>query len=344
MQVHRRSQQRGFTLVELLAVIAVLGVLAAIVVFAVGSTSDQAHKSACATERSEIKTALERFKLDNQAYPSAGQGLASLATGAFYLRSAPSSSKWIYDPSGDVVGVGDCLSLASPSTPKLTGTVTVFAATSLTNVFNDIKAKLAAVDPGLTINYSFGGSNTLKAQINSGSPADVFAAADTLNAPNAPLVGSNQLFASNKLAIITRPGNPAGIGELGDLFSPAPQVVLCQTGVPCGTASDSAFATLGKTRAQVPHLVSETSNVGQVVTAVSLGGSNTVGIVYTTDASAAGSAVSTVTIPDANNAVNHYPIYRITSGAHLTEAQAFISYILSPEGQAFFVARGFGPP
>lgn len=341
----RRPGQQGFTLIEILLVIAVLGVLAGIVVFSVRDTTPRATESACAIERRTIRTALNSYRVDRGSYPTAVQGLGALES-AGLLQATPDDAKWVYDPSGDVVGIGRCITLPGEATPTATGTVTVFAATSLTNAFGDIKAKLAAVAPDLKVTYSFAGSNALKAQINTGaSPADVFAAADTLNAPNAPLVGSSQTFATNKLAIVTRPGNPAGVSALADLFVPGLQVVLCQTGVPCGTASNTAFGTLGKARGDLgANLRSEQANVGLVVSAVSSGAPNTVGIVYETDAAAAGSSLATVRIPAANNAVNQYPIYRISSGSNSAGAQAFISYVLSSEGQALLAARGFGPP
>lgn len=116
---------------------------------------------------------------------------------------------------------------------------------------------------------------------------------------------------------MARPGNPSGVGALGDLFVPGLQVVLCQTGVPCGTAANTAFATLGETRSSLgANLRSEQANVGLVVSAVTSGTPNTVGIVYETDAAVAGSSLATIHIPVANNAVNQYPIYRISTGSN----------------------------
>ena len=230
--------------------------------------------------------------------------------------------------------------------PKITGTVTVFAATSLTGAFGDIKAKLTAANPSLNLVMSFGGTATLKNQINtSTSPADVFAAADTSNSPNAPLVGSQALFASNTLAIITRPGNPAGITGLASLFGGSTQVVLCQSAQPCGNAANQAFVTIGKTRADLgANLASEAANVGGVVTAVAAGVPNTAGVAYATDAIANRETVDSVAIPASNNVVNQYPIYRINSGTNATGAEQFINFVLSPEGRSILAARGFGGP
>src|ERR1700741_3160454 len=70
-------------------------------------------------------------------------------------------------------------STSAPS--KLTGSLTVFAAASLTESFNDEKATLATSSPGLSLTYSFAGTSALVQQIQQGAPADVFASADQKN-------------------------------------------------------------------------------------------------------------------------------------------------------------------
>src|SRR3954469_7389286 len=66
--------ERGFTLVELLIVIVILGILASIVVFAVGNLGSNAKANACSTEKSTISTALEAYKANTGAYPANGPG------------------------------------------------------------------------------------------------------------------------------------------------------------------------------------------------------------------------------------------------------------------------------
>jgi prepilin-type N-terminal cleavage/methylation domain-containing protein len=69
---HKNVLQRGFTLVELLIVIVILGILAGIVVFAVGNLTSNAKTNACATEKSTISTAAEGYKANTGAYPVDG--------------------------------------------------------------------------------------------------------------------------------------------------------------------------------------------------------------------------------------------------------------------------------
>jgi prepilin-type N-terminal cleavage/methylation domain-containing protein len=72
---HKNVIEQGFTLVELLIVIVILGVLAGIVVFAVGNLTSNAKTNACTTEKSTITTALEAYKAQTGAYPTqAGAG------------------------------------------------------------------------------------------------------------------------------------------------------------------------------------------------------------------------------------------------------------------------------
>ena len=62
--------EKGFTLVELLIVIVIMGILAGIVVFAVSNLTDDASKNACATDQSTVNTAIEAYHAKNQAYPA----------------------------------------------------------------------------------------------------------------------------------------------------------------------------------------------------------------------------------------------------------------------------------
>ena len=65
---HQSVIEQGFTLVELLIVIVILGILAGIVVFAVGNLGSNAKTNACATEKSTIIAADEAYKAQNGAY------------------------------------------------------------------------------------------------------------------------------------------------------------------------------------------------------------------------------------------------------------------------------------
>src|SRR5450756_751733 len=100
-----------------------------------------------------------------------------------------------------LVGCGGSLSSlpsGAPPTPKLAGSLTVFAAASLTEALSDEKARLSTAYPGLSVTYSFAGSQQLVAQIQAGAPADVVATADESNMQKlmtAKLVETSRVFA-----------------------------------------------------------------------------------------------------------------------------------------------------
>jgi general secretion pathway protein G len=76
----RRYNQDGFTLIEIMVVILILGLLATIVVQSLRGAADKAKKVKAQADLSEFKTALDRFYLDNGYYPTTDQGLQALVT------------------------------------------------------------------------------------------------------------------------------------------------------------------------------------------------------------------------------------------------------------------------
>jgi general secretion pathway protein G len=81
------SREEGFTLAELLVVVVILGILAAVVVFAVGNSTDNAKSSACDAERSTLETAIEAYRAQTGEYPTSNTALTQTETR--FLRHEP---------------------------------------------------------------------------------------------------------------------------------------------------------------------------------------------------------------------------------------------------------------
>lgn len=95
---------RGFTLIELLVVVAIMAVLAALIVPNVLDRADDARRTAARTDVNNLMQALKLYKLDNQRYPSAEQGLEALVrkptAGAIPPNWKPYIEKLPQDPWG----------------------------------------------------------------------------------------------------------------------------------------------------------------------------------------------------------------------------------------------------
>lgn len=240
----------------------------------------------------------------------------------------------------------------SPSSP-VTGTLTVFAAASLTESFTAIGKHLGSRHPGLRMLFNFAGSQALRTQIEQGALADVFASADVLQMQLAQKNGAVQdeapIFIKNRLTIIV-PRKPEGqVTTLRELATPGLKLVLAGQHVPVGRYSrqvlHQAAADYGDDfEARVlQNLVSEEHNVKQVVTKIQLGEAD-VGMVYVSDITQQiQHAVQTIPIPDAYNQIASYPIAIVKGTRQRAAAEAFIGFVLSAQGQAIMKSYNFVP-
>ena len=190
--------------------------------------------------------------------------------------------------------------------------------------------------------FSFAASSALAQQINSGAPADVFASASKTNMQQVVDAGgaSNPTdFVKNVMEIATPPSNPANVTTVNDLAKSSVKVALCQPQVPCGSTAQKVFTNAGITVKPVTLEPDVKSVLGKVTL-----GEVDAGMVYVTDVLAAGSAVKGVEIPDNVNASTTYPIAALTKAPNPSTAQAFVAYVLSPDGQTVLKNAGFESP
>ena len=222
-------------------------------------------------------------------------------------------------------------------------TLTVFAAASLKAPFTALAEEFEAAHPGTTVALSFAGSSDLATQISQGAPADVFASADAKNMAklsNASLVdGTPRDFATNVLTIAVPPANPASITSFADLARPGAKVVICASQVPCGAATKTLEQETGVALKPVSEESSVTDVLGKVVSAEA-----DAGLVYVTDAKAAGDKVKAISFPESAQAVNTYPIAAVRTSRNKDLAAAFIAEVTGPEGRKVLRGAGFGTP
>jgi molybdate transport system substrate-binding protein len=234
-------------------------------------------------------------------------------------------------------------STAVTTAPKLTGSLNVFAASSLTKAFTTEKADLEKTSAGLHVTFDFAGSQTLVTQIRQGAPADVFASADTANMQHlvdAGLVETPKTFARNRLEIAVAPGNPENVASLADLERPGIALVLADQSVPAGRYARQAFAKAGL---PAPRPVSDELDVKSTLAKLTLGEADAV-VVYVTDVKAAGDKVLGITIPAEQNVPATYPIAAVKASKNLAAAEAFVDEIATGSGQQVLAAAGFLPP
>lgn len=261
---------------------------------------------------------------------------AGLAVTALAVAGCSSSSG---DSGSGPADTSSAATSAAPTGPVLKGSIVVFAAASLTGTFTELGKQFEAAHPGVTVTFSYGGSSDLATSINGGAPGDVFASASA-NTMNTVVQAGNatgpQNFARNVMEIATVPGNPKGIKSLADLTSSSLKVAICQARVPCGDAATALFAKAGLTITPVTLEKDVKSTLAKVTSK-----EVDAGIVYVTDVKAAGSSVTGVQIPDAQNYVTTYPIATLKETKNAETAQAFVDFVLGEDGQLVMKKAGF---
>ena len=237
---------------------------------------------------------------------------------------------------------GDAAATPSTSPAGPSGTLTVFAAASLTDVFAGLGERLEADHPGLDVQFNFAGSSALATQITQGAPVDVFASANESQmgvVTDAGLADAPRVFAANVLQLAVPAGNPAGVTGLADLAREELTIAVCAPQVPCGAAAEDILAAAGVTAA--PDTLEE--DVRAALTKVELGEVDAA-LVYTTDVTAAGDAVEGIDVPEAEQAVNDYPVAVLADAPNPEAAAAFVELVRSEEGQQALADAGFRVP
>jgi len=247
------------------------------------------------------------------------------------------------------------LALARPAQASgKTRTLTVAAASSLTEFMEDAKPIFEKAHPGVELAVTLAGSSVLRMQIEGGAPVDVFMSADqenmdTLKAEH--FVKRPQVFAHNKLAILVSRHCQKRIQSLADLATPGLSLVVGTPTVPIGKytqqvlkkADRSGKYGKGFSRRVMANVISQEPNVKLTAVKILLGEADAA-ITYITDITAEMQKSATmVTIPEEVNVIATYPIGVVESSRSKDLARAFVDFVMSKQGQELLKKRGFMP-
>ena len=231
-------------------------------------------------------------------------------------------------------------------------TLTVLAASSLTDAFGELEGAFEDQNPGINVQTSLAGSSELLAQLRQGAPADAFASADEANMDNAAeegLVMEPETFVRNRPVVIVPADNPARIEELRDLAGADAQIVLAQDGVPIAQYTKDVLANANSEyggdfeQRVLDNVVSREANVRASANRVALGEADAT-FVYQSDVTGyIRDQVQIIEIPENLNLLAAYPIAIVEGSQNSELAQDWIDLVLSDEGQAVLEKHGFIP-
>jgi molybdate transport system substrate-binding protein len=230
---------------------------------------------------------------------------------------------------------------SSDDTPDRT--LTVLAASSLTGTFTELAQDFEDSHPGVTVKLAFDSSATLAQQAIDGAPADVLATADleTMQAAQDgdALDGESQVFATNTMVLVTPATNPAGLTSFADLQQAGVTYVACVDTAPCGKVAALLFDDNG-----ITHPPASLEPDVKAVLAKVTGDEADAGLVYATDAVAAGDQVTVLPVPGSADRITTYPVAALAQAGDPDLAAEFVALVTGDQGQQILSDAGFGKP
>lgn len=226
--------------------------------------------------------------------------------------------------------------------------LTVSAAASLTNAFQELGPIFEAANPGTKVQYNFGASGALLQQIAKGAPADVFASADQetmdqAQTQNLVLAAGRRNFALNTLVVIVPAVGGQAPRALGDLAQPTYKRIAIglPASVPVGRYTKSVLEQAGLWSAIEPKMIGA-QNVRQALDYAARGEVDA-GFVYATDAALMPDKVR-VALTVRTPTPMLYPIAPVASNTNPDAAKKFVFFIQTAPAQAVLGKYGFGKP
>ena len=237
--------------------------------------------------------------------------------------------------------------------------IIVFAAASLTETLNTIKAQYEAAHSGVTVVCSYESSGTLKTQIQEDAPCDIFISAgqkqmDALDAAADPAVSTDYVdhetrvdLLENRVVLCVPEGNPANLAGFDDLADALAHgnvlLAMGNSDVPVGQYTQKILAWYGLDETALANAgcITYGTNVKEVTTQITQG-SVDCGVIYATDAYSAGlTPVDAATAEMCGQVI--YPAAVLKTAAHPEAAREFLDYLQTEEAMKIFESVGFSP-
>ncbi len=267
--------------------------------------------------------------------------------------------------SGALLLIGGCRGPATNKVVSTTGVVTIFAAASLTNVFQQIAQSFTDIGHTGEIVFNFAGSQQLAGQLREGASADVFASANETQMQAAIESGrveqtSVKTFACNRLVVAVGSSKgtfaasplanePFGeqIDSLLELAKPGHKIIVGAEAVPIGRYTRQFLANADADNQLGPsfragfeaNIVSEEQNVRVILSKVQVGEADA-GVVYASDVVGV-TDMQHIEIPAHLNISATYPIGLVQDGPQPKQASAFVAYLFSEKSAAVLESYGF---
>lgn len=250
-------------------------------------------------------------------------------------------------PSGCSGGSGEAVPSwpAGPGsgTPSLSGTITVMAPASLKGALDRAGTAFERAHPGLTVGVNYGHIPTLFTQLSQGVPGDVLVTPDEMTMMQARTKGITApaavAVARNDLVLVVPVANPAQVKDAGALGDAGLTVAVCAAELPCGRLTAEAAARSGVTLAADSF---EPGGSPAVVTKAAAGEID-LGVSFAADVRAGGGKVTGIPLADELGAYAQVTAAAVESSHHADAAAAFLAFLSSATGRAYFTEAGFAP-
>ncbi len=245
---------------------------------------------------------------------------------------------------------------AGQAAPASGPTLTIFAAASLTEPFNELKEIFLRSHPNVEVIFNFAASSDLANQLIHGAPGNLFVSA--AEKPMRLAVESGRVnasdiqpLASTDLVIITPVENPGNVQQLQDLIRPGLKLTLAASETPIGAYTIELFQKAGAAFDQpdfpfriLPNVISYEKSARAVLNKVLLGESDA-GIVYRTDTRGSSQGkINLIEIPQEINVVCPFLIAPVSDSPNAELAQAFLNLATGEEGRKILSKYGFKIP